>query len=106
MSEINAKCREIDGMKSQLQELGGLVGEKETLKSELRKTKEDLGRLAGEKDALAQELQETREQLGRLALPSSPAVPVCFFLPHQPPQLFPRLLQFPCKFSFLPRQPP
>ena len=103
------------------------MGEKETLKSELRKTKEDLGRLAGEKDALAQELQdmreqlgrlagekgiltrelqETREQLGRLALPSSPAVPVCFFLPHQPPQLFPRLLQFPCKFSFLPRQPP
>ena len=68
VSEINAKCREIDRMKLQLQqELGGLVGEKDALTSELQETKEDLGRLAGEKDALAQELQETREHLGRLA---------------------------------------
>ena len=68
VSEINAKCREIDRMKSQLErELGGLVGEKEALTVELQDTRKELGRVAGERESLSRELQDTRKELERVA---------------------------------------
>ena len=67
VSEINAKCREIDRMKSQLErELGGLVGEKEALTVELQDTREELERVVGERESLSRELQDTRKELERV----------------------------------------
>ena len=51
VSEIDVKCREIDGMKLQLQqELGGLAEEREGLEVELREAREDLRRTRAENE--------------------------------------------------------